>query len=180
MLGGSRTRRCGVFVGPLAAAPFRAGRHLLGVSLVLVISVTACASGSHKPPDFSNNYRVTVAQYRTQFGTLQTQAQGVLGKDLNSQLALFRHMDDVTGATLKQLRGLTPPPAIKPNYDRLVTAMTKQEISLAEIVTSAHKGDQVALNNALRGYASALQDGIALQQAVEQAVGSAAPNPSRS
>jgi hypothetical protein len=154
--------------------------RLTGLVIALLVSATACASSARKPPDFATTYRAALARYQTQFGSLQSQAQAFLGKDVNTQLTLFDRMSDVTQATVQQLHGLIPPPSIKPTFEKLVVTMTAQETSLTEIVRSAHKGDQLALNNALRGYADALQDGISLQQQVAQAVGSTAPTPSRS
>jgi hypothetical protein len=152
----------------------RACRFYGWLATALIIGATAACTSStssvHDRKDFPATYRATVAQYRAEFGTLQSQARSVLGKDLKSQLSLFDHMGEVTGTTLSQLHELSPPPAIKPSFDQLVAAMSTQESSLTEIVTAARKGDQVALNDALRAYADALQDGIALQQQVDKAV----------
>jgi len=148
-------------------------RALLPLLAAVILLVGGCSNRSIRPAaqaDFGTGYTSAIADYRSHFTDLQKQARSVIGKDLDTELSVFAQMAEATHDVLGRLKPLSPPPAIKEIFNQLLTAMSSQETSLHDIQDSARKGDQTGLNNALRSYATALQNGVALQGLVERAV----------
>jgi len=141
--------------------------------VLLALVVAACTSSHPKAAsDFTSQYQTIAHDYRTQFAALQTEAQGVVGKDLTTQLTVFVKMTDATSSALGKLQKLTPPAKVKALYTRLVASLGAQEASLRQIQASARSNDDATLNSSLSGYASALQNGISLLRQIDDALGS--------
>jgi hypothetical protein len=138
-------------------------------------SLTAgCAASSHPKAraDFRSGYLAAAHDYRTQFTSLQTEARSVLGQDLSTQLGVFTKMSKATKTARQKLRALAPPSRIKALYTRLLTALDSQQTNLGQIEADARRNDDSSLNNALSGYATALQNGISLLRQMDAALGS--------
>ena len=162
----------------------RTPARLLLVGVLAAALVAGCSSASPRP-DFAAGYTAAAHDYRTQFASLQSQAPSVLGQGLNTQLALFSKMQNATTVTLTKLRSLKPPARVQQSFRRLLGSLQTQQGALKQIQSTARANDQAGLNDALRGYALALQDGISLLGQVDQTLGSSksastVPSPSRS
>lgn len=147
--------------------------------VLLVTGLSACsskASSASSPQDFRSAYANVLADYRNHFATLQSQAKGVLGKDLSTQLDVFDKLATLTHDTSTRLDALQPPAAVKSLFDQLRTSMAAQESALRTMVSAGRSGDQNALNQALREYATALQNGASLQREVESASPTQSPS----
>lgn len=147
----------------------RRGCALFATLLVAMPVSAACSSPAR--PGFGPGYRATIGHYRAEFDALKKQAQAAIGTGLDSQLAVFVRMTDVTDATVKDLRRLSPPARVKPAFARLINTMSSQAAALRQIQHSARDGDQASLDASLHAYATALENGASLQRQVEVAVG---------
>jgi hypothetical protein len=141
--------------------------------VVLALVAAGCTSSHSKAaPDFKSGYQAVERDYRNQFAALQTEAQGVVGKDLATQLTVFAKMTGATKRARDRLRTLAPPAKVRAAYHRLVASLGGQQVTLRQIQASARDNDQAGLNNSLSEYASALQDGISLLRQIDDALGS--------
>jgi len=142
------------------------------IALLIFGAVGCSASHPVSATDFKSGYLAVERDYRSQFAALQTEAQAVVGKDVDTQLTVFAKMTDATETTRDRLRKLVPPAKVKALYGRLVASLGSQQASLRQIQASARNNDQATLNSSLGGYASALEDGISLLRQIDDALGS--------
>lgn len=138
--------------------------------MLIILGVASACSSTPANPSFGVGYRAAIGHYRSEFQGLQSQARSVIGGSVESQLAVFDRMRDVTASTVVALRQLTPPVGFRPTFTRLVDVLSRQETDLRKIHQYARTGDQAGLDAALSSYATTLQTGASLQRQLQDAV----------